>query len=105
MFCAAHVSGVHIGAPHWLGTPPPPHVCPDGHAPHWSVPPQPSPEGPHATPCAAQVVGTHAGGVSGTTQELRSKIMNSSSFSWAVIGPAAHSAGKIIPFESLTFST
>src|SRR5271163_4741103 len=88
MFCAAHVFGVHVGAPHWLG-----------------VPPQPSPAGPHWTPCDTHVTVLQTGGLSGTTHELRSKIMNSSSFSCALMAPAAHSAGKIIPFESPTFST
>ena len=52
---ARHVSGVQLGAPHLPGVPPPPQVCPLGQLPQSSVPPQPSPAGPHLMPCAAQV--------------------------------------------------
>jgi len=31
------------------------------------------------------------------TQEERSKIMNSSIFTWGVMGPVGHSAGKVRP--------
>jgi hypothetical protein len=37
--------------------PSPPHTCPAGHVPHSNVPPHPSGIEPHATLCAAQVVG------------------------------------------------
>jgi hypothetical protein len=54
--------------PHWLATPPPPHVQPPvGHPPHFVashapqsiVPPQPSPMGPQLACCAAHDVGMH----------------------------------------------
>jgi hypothetical protein len=38
------------------------HVRFPPHVPHWSVPPQPSAIAPQFLPCAAQVVGVHAGG-------------------------------------------
>jgi hypothetical protein len=52
---------VHGGAPHLPGTPPPPHVCPVGHIPQSIKLPQPSPIGPHVTPCAEHVVGVQLG--------------------------------------------
>jgi hypothetical protein len=56
--------GVHAGAPHWLGVPPPPHVWFAGHVPQLSVLPQPSPAGPQPTavppgPAFAHVRETH----------------------------------------------
>jgi hypothetical protein len=56
-----HVSGMHVPlsmAPQTPSVPPPPHDSPDGHVPQASVPPQPSPAGPHRIPSAVQVVGT-----------------------------------------------
>jgi hypothetical protein len=44
---AAHVVGVHLLAPHWLG-PPPPHVAGAMQLPQLSVPPHPSGIVPHA---------------------------------------------------------
>jgi hypothetical protein len=41
--------------PHWLGTPPPPHVCGSVHDPQSITPPQPSPIGPHVACADAQV--------------------------------------------------
>jgi hypothetical protein len=53
---SVHVFFAHAGAPHWLGTPPPPHVCPSGHvAPHWITLPQPSPIGPQLAFASAHV--------------------------------------------------
>jgi hypothetical protein len=48
--------------------------------------------------CCAHVSGVHEGGL---TQDVRSKSMNSRSFSCGVIGPAVHSAGNILPFALL----
>jgi hypothetical protein len=51
----AHVRGTQ-GMPasgaeaHWLGTPPPPHICPVEQVPHWSRFPQPSASGPQVAP-------------------------------------------------------
>jgi hypothetical protein len=48
---AAHDLGAQVpasGAPHWPGTPPPPHVCGGVHVPQLGMRfPQPSPAGPH----------------------------------------------------------
>src|SRR5580704_3741270 len=94
---SAHVLPVHdppVGAPHTLGTPPPPQVWPAGQVPQLAVsPPQPSPCTPHLPGNAAQVSGVHDGAL---THEVRSKSMNSSSFSCVVIAPVAppgHSLG------------
>lgn len=46
--------------PHWLGTPPPPHVSGDGQLPHMMTLPQPSPAGPQPMFWAAHVDGMHA---------------------------------------------
>src|SRR5262245_5947124 len=53
---AAQVRGVHIGAPHWLATPPPPQVCPAEQVPQLMLPPQPSPIVPQVAPAMAQVI-------------------------------------------------
>src|SRR5262249_2127156 len=92
----AQVFGVHIGMPHTLGTPPPPQVWPIGQLPHWMMLPQPSFAGPQVMFCWAQVFAPHGGGVQ--TDEARSKIMNSSSFSCGVNGVpvAGHSEGKTV---------
>ncbi len=63
MCCEAHVSGTQAPAstrPHWLETPPPPHVSGGVHGPHWITLPQPSPAGPQPRFCCAQVSGTQA---------------------------------------------
>ena len=73
--------------------PPTPQISPVGQGPQSSRLPQPSPAGPHSMPWAAQVVGVQTG-MYGVTHDPRSKIMNSSSFSCAVIGFESHSAGK-----------
>ncbi len=52
--------GVHAGLPQTPLCPPPPHVSPDGHVPHASCPPHPSPAGPQLKPWAAHVRGMHA---------------------------------------------
>src|SRR5947209_5572712 len=70
--------------------------------------PQPSPAGPQLKPCWAQFSDVQVGGgvlLVGRRQEPRSKIMNSSIFSWAVIVPPGHSLGKIEPVSAATFST
>src|SRR6185437_10914813 len=72
------------------------HASPGGQVPHGRMLPQPSPMGPQATFCAEQVVATHTGG--GVTHEPRSKIMNSSIFSWGVISVDVHSFGNVVPF-------
>src|SRR5262249_34388456 len=46
--------------PHTLATLPPPHVCGAVHAPHVSVPRQPSEMGRQFFPCAGRVVGVQA---------------------------------------------
>jgi hypothetical protein len=56
---AAQLPGTHVPAsvtPHWLATPPPPHVVPVGHG-QLIVPPQPSPWTPHLP--VQLVVGVH----------------------------------------------
>ena len=50
------VFGVH---PHWLGTPPPAHVCGAVHVPHDIVPPQPSGNTPQFLPPGQLVAGVH----------------------------------------------
>jgi hypothetical protein len=60
MFCAAHVVGAQepaSGAPHWPGTPPPPHAWPLGHEPQLTRLPQPSPVGPQLMFCCPHVMG------------------------------------------------
>jgi hypothetical protein len=96
MFCCTQLRGVHVGVPHTLGIPPPPHVWGDVHVPQSSPPPQPSPAGPQLMCWAAQLVLLHVG-TSGVTHDPRSKIMYSRSFSCGVIGPATHSLGKVRP--------
>jgi hypothetical protein len=61
MFWLAHVAGTQFEEVPHLPGPPPPQVWFDGQVPHWSRLPQPSPVGPHCTPCAAHVVGVHSG--------------------------------------------
>src|ERR1043165_4331054 len=51
---SAHVFGVHVPAPHWLGAGAP-HTCMPGQLPQGSVLPQPSEMVPHLAPTAAQV--------------------------------------------------
>src|SRR5262245_61048245 len=50
-FACAHVRGVHellpVPPPHVNNVPPPPHVSGAVHEPQSTVPPQPSPIGPH----------------------------------------------------------
>ncbi len=105
MCCAMQVRGTHWSMPQRLAVPPPPQLSGAAQVPQLAMRlPQPSPAGPHCTPSSAQVLGVQVG-TSGVMQELRSKIMNSRSFSCGVIGPPAHSAGKIMPSESPTFST
>lgn len=53
--------GTQLGAPHWFGTPPPPHVVPTGHGGQVIRFPQPSPVCPHWMPCWAHVSGVHDG--------------------------------------------
>src|SRR5580658_4296570 len=60
MFCCWQVLGMQLPPsmyPHWLGTPPPPHVCGGVHGPQSSMLPQPSPAGPQPMFCCAQVCG------------------------------------------------
>jgi hypothetical protein len=57
----AQVAGVHAGAPHWPGVPPPPQLWPVGHEPQLRRLPHPSATEPHATPCCAHVIGVHDG--------------------------------------------
>lgn len=54
------VRGVQVGAPHWLGTPPPPQIVPPVHwdVPQSRMPPQPSATLPHSFD-AHVVFGTH----------------------------------------------
>jgi len=54
---ALHVVGVHAGAPHTLGVPPPPQVWPEPQVPHCRTELQPSLIVPQFFPWAAQVVG------------------------------------------------
>jgi hypothetical protein len=54
-------SPTQVGAPHWLGMPPPPHVSGAVHAPQLSVFPQPSPCVPQLTPSEAHVAGVQMG--------------------------------------------
>jgi hypothetical protein len=68
MFCALHVRGVQLpasGAPHWPGTPPPPHVCGAVQAPQSSWPPQPSPAGPQVMFCCWHDCGVQLGAPQG----------------------------------------
>jgi hypothetical protein len=51
---AVHVEGVH-GPKQDVAS----QICPEGHDPHWMMPPQPSERGPQAKPCEAQVSGVH----------------------------------------------
>src|SRR5262249_18915086 len=54
---------VHVGAPHWFGTPPPPQIAPPVQlaVPQSTTPPHPSASLPHwFAPHAATVSGTHA---------------------------------------------
>ena len=90
----AQVLGVQVGAPHTLGVPPPPQVWPEGQMPQASVPPQPSPAGPQLDAQRGAGLGRAGGRVAASRTSSRSKIMNSSSFSCAVMGRAAHSVGK-----------
>jgi hypothetical protein len=53
----AHVTGVHAGAPHTFGDPPPPQVVLAGQAPQSMMFPQPSLRGPQLAPTPAQVCG------------------------------------------------
>jgi hypothetical protein len=100
----AHVSGVHVGAPHTPGVPPPPHVWPAGQLPQLRSPPQPSGAGPHWTPACAQVSGVHVGGGGGAaplhTGDARSKNMNSSARSCADIAVVVQPPGKGLPVAS-----
>jgi hypothetical protein len=41
-----HVSAVQLAAPHTFAVPAPPQVCPVGHVPQSTLPPQPSPTVP-----------------------------------------------------------
>jgi len=57
--CCKH-RPVHAGPPHTFAVPPPPHVCPVGHAPQFAVsPPQPSATTPHWAPAWAHERGVH----------------------------------------------
>jgi hypothetical protein len=47
--------------PHWLATPPPPHVAGGVHVPQLIVAPQPSPIGPQFAAAWAHVRGVHCG--------------------------------------------
>src|SRR5581483_8781897 len=104
--CSAQVNGVQGDEPHTPGKPPPPQV-PASHSPHWMRFPQPSPATPQVYPCSRQLSGGQTGPPSSfwTTQEERSKSMNSKTFSWAVIGPLVHSLGKSEPKFPVLFST
>src|SRR3954468_6688130 len=98
-FCAAHVVGVQlcVPLPHLFGTGglPTPQASPVGHTPHEISPPQPSAAKPQSSPAGQVVAGTHA--VLGGTHEPRSKIMNSSNFSWEFIGFVSHCLGNTLP--------
>src|SRR5688572_27970043 len=62
--CCAHVTFVHGGVPHWLGTPPPPQLSfAFVQLPHSSTPPQPSPIGPQFAFESAHVSGLHVVGL------------------------------------------
>src|SRR6185312_4626609 len=102
MFCAAQVVGRQLPpscTPHCPATPPPPQVWPAGQLPQESWPPQPSPAGPQERLCCAQVSGTHFGEL---TQDVRSKSMNSRSFSCGVsVVPLLHSLGNFLSLASL----
>ena len=78
----------------------------DVHVPQLAVtPPQPSPCTPHLPGKFAQVSGVQVGGL---THEVRSKSMNSSSFSCGVRAPGEHSAGKnsvLLPPEFSTWKS
>jgi hypothetical protein len=52
--CCAHVCGVQV-VPQTPALPFAPHDSPAGQVPHWSIPPQPSPAGPHEMFCCAHV--------------------------------------------------
>jgi hypothetical protein len=73
---AAQVVALHVGAPHTLGVPPPPHVSGETHVPHWIRLPQPSPAGPHVKPCWAQLSELQVAWY-GVTHDETSKSMNS----------------------------
>ena len=76
--------------PHLLGMPPPPQLAGAVQLPQSRMPPQPSATGPQFAPMPTQVLGVQVAGGGGApteTQAERSKIMNSSTFSWAVSGP------------------
>jgi len=64
-FVAVHSgegAGGGVPRPQTFAMPPLPQVCGAVQAPQVSVPPQPSGTVPQFLPCAAQVVGVHAGG-------------------------------------------
>src|SRR4051812_38682339 len=98
-------TGVHAGAPHWLGMPPPPQVCPFGQFPQSREPPQPSPAGPQPMPWSIQVCFTHAGGPEVDTHDARSKSMYARTFSCEVSGLLSHSAGKTLSLVLLPVVT
>ena len=91
---AAQVVGAHCcGNVHTLGVVLQPQTSGAVQVPQLSVPPQPSPAWPQFRPSASQVVGTQVAIESGVIHDARSNIMNSSSFSCAVIGELLHSSG------------
>jgi hypothetical protein len=51
------VAAVHVGAPHWKATPPPPQLCPVGQVPQFSMLPQPSGYWPQLSPLGHFVSG------------------------------------------------
>lgn len=86
---SAQVSGVHVGAPHWLCCPPPPQLSwPTEQTPHSTRPPQPLLMAPQAAPTSLQ--SSSAGQTSGLPEGEPQRL-------WTPLPPQVSPASVQVP--------